>query len=474
MKKPYNKTLFILFPAVAMLLGWGLRGYIGGGPFGAMIPGALVMLTICMLLEIPAPFAAAYVLFGTVGIGFGGEMTYGQTLGFLRSPDTVWWGTLGTTLKGGVWGFLGGAFISMGFLFRKLGTRNLVLAFALMIVFLLLGFLLINDPKVLYFSDPVNKPRSESWAGLLLAAVALVTFLKFTVKKPDFILVKRFSAMGALGGALGFGIGGMWMVLGSTMPPDMYFRSWWKMMEFTFGCILGGAFGYAAWQSRQQIRALANDAEWTVPLADKRVELTAVLLIALVIYVAIPYPIGNLLDTTPSISNVGSAILYQAGRILVNFMFIGCALVFLNIRQPWLLWQSAITVTFCHAVIDYVEDLGPENGVQAPVLFMVVFVTSAVLIAAYLVSVFQRGKNVVRNMLFLMTWSCMLVAYLKLLSNTTVLYPQPGDPGVWSRIGDVVLAHLPVHAIFTVAAVYVTYVALKMSHVQIKMNRIPH
>ena len=32
---------WILAPAVVMSLGWGLRGYIGGGPFGAMIPGAL-------------------------------------------------------------------------------------------------------------------------------------------------------------------------------------------------------------------------------------------------------------------------------------------------------------------------------------------------------------------------------------------------------------------------------------------------
>ena len=31
---------WVLVPAVVMSLGWGLRGYIGGGPFGAMIPEA--------------------------------------------------------------------------------------------------------------------------------------------------------------------------------------------------------------------------------------------------------------------------------------------------------------------------------------------------------------------------------------------------------------------------------------------------
>src|SRR5210317_273379 len=95
----YTKSMFVLFPAIAMLLGWGLRGHIGGGPFGAMIPGAMVAITICMLLELPAKTSAIIVVFGVVGIGLGGEMTYGQTLGFLNQPETVWWGTSGTTLK---------------------------------------------------------------------------------------------------------------------------------------------------------------------------------------------------------------------------------------------------------------------------------------------------------------------------------------------------------------------------------------
>ena len=45
MKENYSKHLFLALPAIAMMLGWGLRGHIGGGPFGAMIPGAMVALT---------------------------------------------------------------------------------------------------------------------------------------------------------------------------------------------------------------------------------------------------------------------------------------------------------------------------------------------------------------------------------------------------------------------------------------------
>ncbi|MGN6352214.1 MAG: hypothetical protein ACTHLB_02440 [Parafilimonas sp.] len=70
-----SRLFFILFPAVSMLLGWGLRGFIGGGPYGAMIPGAMVMIAICMLLDVPLLFAAIAVVFGTAGTAMGGEMT---------------------------------------------------------------------------------------------------------------------------------------------------------------------------------------------------------------------------------------------------------------------------------------------------------------------------------------------------------------------------------------------------------------
>ena len=59
----YPKWFFVLLPAIAMMLGWGLRGHIGGGPFGAMIPGAMVALSIGMLLELPAWAISVLVVF---------------------------------------------------------------------------------------------------------------------------------------------------------------------------------------------------------------------------------------------------------------------------------------------------------------------------------------------------------------------------------------------------------------------------
>ena len=131
MNKTSNQSVwvYLLFPGMAMLLGWGLRGYIGGGPFGAMIPGAMVALAISMLLRFKPGFTSLVVVFGVVGVGLGGEMTYGQTLGFLRNPETVWWGNLGTTLKGAVWGIGGGAILGLGLIQQRVPRKTILMSF---------------------------------------------------------------------------------------------------------------------------------------------------------------------------------------------------------------------------------------------------------------------------------------------------------------------------------------------------------
>jgi len=130
----HPRWLFVLFPATAMLLGWGLRGYIGGGPFGAMIPGAFVALCICLLLNHRVPFAAVVAAFGAIGVGFGGNMTYGQTLGLARSEDAMLWGMLGVTVKGAVWGMLGGTALGIGLTHRVYARKHFVIGFLLAVV----------------------------------------------------------------------------------------------------------------------------------------------------------------------------------------------------------------------------------------------------------------------------------------------------------------------------------------------------
>jgi len=410
----YPRWLFIVFPALAMMLGWGLRGHIGGGPFGAMIPGAMVALSLGLLLDLPVAATSVLAVFGVFGIGLGGEMTYGQTLGFLRNPETLWWGTAGTTLKGAVWGLLGGAVFSIGFLFKRIPKKTLILTFVVMMIGMYIGFKLINDPMILYFSDRAN-PRPESWGALQVGVISLLVFLKFNLKKTDFKIVLRFALIGLIGGGFGFGLGGFWMVMGSNMP-DVIFKSWWKTMEFTFGFLLGGGLGYAAWLSRNELKAISYQ-DWKIPDAPFQsvyIESGLILLAGIVTYWLIPKSLEPFVDGVSDSDGVVLSALRDISRILVNYAFYGFLFVLMIMKFPKIAWQIGITLTFCHAAIDLIRDFYPDANTFSPFTmhFLIVFLmTSAV---ALLVAYFIRRENSVSNLFLLLIWSCIIASFLRM------------------------------------------------------------
>ena len=412
-----SKMRFILFPAISMLLGWGLRGYIGGGPFGAMIPGAMVALSLAMLLKLPARASSVLLVFAVFGIGMGGEMTYGQTLGFLKNPDTVWWGTAGTTLKGAVWGLLGGALFSIGLVFKKIAKRKIFIAIILLIVGMFIGFKLINDPMLLYFSDP-QKPRPESWAALLTDALFLLVYLKWKTSAEVFKLVFRFAFYGMIGGALGFGLGGFWMVLGSRLP-NVVFTSWWKAMEFTFGFLLGAFLGYAAWLSKKEISALfADDADiFPTPKFAIWKELLVVFIAALLVFWLIPLGMEKFANITIDNNMSGGAVRIEIARLLVNYAVAGLLFVWLLFRFPNTAWQIGITLTFCHGALDLIRDFYPDVSTNSPFTARFLYIFALTAIIAVLAALIQKRKNNVKNMFLLLVISTLVVAFLRLCLN---------------------------------------------------------
>jgi len=413
----YPRWLFIVFPALAMMLGWGLRGHIGGGPFGAMIPGAMVALSLGLLLDLPVAATSVLAVFGVFGIGLGGEMTYGQTLGFLRNPETLWWGTAGTTLKGAVWGLLGGAVFSIGFLFKRIPKKTLILTFVVMMIGMYIGFKLINDPMILYFSDRAN-PRPESWGALQVGVISLLVFLKFNLKKTDFKIVLRFALIGLIGGGFGFGLGGFWMVMGSNMP-DVIFKSWWKTMEFTFGFLLGGGLGYAAWLSRNELKAISYQ-DWKIPDAPFQsvyIESGLILLAGIVTYWLIPKSLEPFVDGASDSDGVVLSALRDISRILVNDAFYGFLFVLMVIKFPKIAWQIGITLTFCHAAIDLIRDYFPDTNTLSPFTMHFLFVFLMTSVVALLVASFSRRENSVSNLFLLLIWSCIIVSFLRMGIN---------------------------------------------------------
>lgn len=413
-QKQYSIWAFIFFPALAMMLGWGLRGHIGGGPFGAMIPGAMVTLSLGLLLRLPVSLTSVLVVFGVFGIGLGGEMTYGQTLGFLRNTDTVWWGLSGTTLKGSVWGLLGGTVLALGFVYDRIPKKTLLIGLLLMMLGFLVGYKLINDPMILYFSDP-EKPRVESWAGLLLGAITLLFFMKSRISAEDFSVLRRFAIYGLIGGGLGFGLGSIWITVGSQWP-DVIFKGWWKAMEFSFGFLLGGALGWAAYNSRKEIERMAFPSpaiqkESTLPFVT---ELTILAVLALLIHAVIPYSLEPFINAAGSQDEIITGLLRDLARQVTGYGFYGFIFILVIIRFPEMTWQIGITLTFAHASIDLIRDFYPDRNIWSPFTMHFLYISSMTLVVGMLTAYLRRRHHQKENLFLLLIWSCIVVSLLRM------------------------------------------------------------
>jgi hypothetical protein len=287
----------VLLAAAAGGMGWGIRGQYGHET-GAMIAGLLVSLVLALIFCPAAPAAAVVraVAWGTVAIGFGGSMTYGQTVGLTHDAELVghWdalrWGMLGLAIKGALWIGFAGVFLGMGLGGVPYRSRELLLVMLGLLGLSALGIWLLNEPfepanrllPRIYFSDDWRwepgatlKPRREVWGGLLFALAGLLAYTQFVRRDP---LAARLGLWGLLGGALGFPLGqslqawhawnrddfrtGLW----AGLEPHL---NWWNIMETTFGLVLGATLGLGLWTLRGRIaveRAPVRPPSLPVPL----------------------------------------------------------------------------------------------------------------------------------------------------------------------------------------------------------------
>ena len=174
--------------AMAGGMGWGIRGQYGHET-GAMIAGVLVSLILVFLFcpnnaSIHVIRAAAL---GTIAMGFGGSMTYGQTVGLTHDTPLVgnWaslrWGMLGLAIKGGVWIGFSGFFLGVGLGGKRYRPFEMFLLVIGMLTAIVAGWWLFNSPHdpenkclpLLDFSDHWKwepgvelKHRPENWGGL--------------------------------------------------------------------------------------------------------------------------------------------------------------------------------------------------------------------------------------------------------------------------------------------------------------------
>ncbi|MGV3606784.1 MAG: hypothetical protein ACO1RA_10265 [Planctomycetaceae bacterium] len=277
-----SAMMAVLLGAMAGGLGWGIRGQYGHET-GAMLAGLLVSLTLTLLFCKEANLLAVTraVAWCTVGIGFGGSMTYGQTIGLTQNAPVIgnWHalglGMLGLAIKGGLWIGFGGAFLGIGLGGVRYRSGEMLLLMLGLIGLSAVGVWLFNEPfdvsqrilPKIYFSanwdwEPsvTLKPRREVWGGFLLALIGLLLYAS-VIKRDGLAL--RMGLWGILGGMIGFPMGQSlqafhawnleWFRSPSLAAIDPLIN-WWNWMETTFGLVLGGTLGLGLWTCRSRIK----------------------------------------------------------------------------------------------------------------------------------------------------------------------------------------------------------------------------
>ena len=367
-----------LLGAIAMSLGWGLRGSIGGGSLGAMIPGAMIGLVLCLLLNRHSD-AALVAAFAAIGVGLGGQETYGQTVGLSLLPETFWWAILGFVVKGAVWGLLGGAFIGIALDRHRYTTAQLLAGFGIMVLGTWLGWQYLNSPKLIYFSNRFDRPREEVWAGLWLGGLLLLAWLRSRIPS-------LFALYGAIGGGIGFGVGASLQPLGRAVWAGMPL-GWWKAMELTFGGLLGLAYVLCAWRQRDQLAGAASTAPPPLKLRRASGALAALLAIGLAIVAGQYLPVR------------------------FDYTITGAVLASLVLFSESLAWQTAITATVAAFGWDFLDY---QTFAPLPLAWTILVATTVAV--AVLVARYPRT----RVMLFLVTWAAVVSSFRYLLPPSNV------------------------------------------------------
>lgn len=348
-----KKTCQLCLAVIAMSLGWGLRGTIGGGELGAMIPGAMLGLTLGWFLGLKQRNLALLTVGSALGFGQGGAETYGQTIGLLRNSETAAWGMLGLTLKGAHWGLCAAVYLWVADRYQTYRFSQVAFCFALILAGQLAGWWFVNHPKLIYFSDPVNKPREELWFGLILGPFLGALFLSIIDKS---MAALRFALFGFLSGAAGFGLGSLWLLVGMNLPEPWNRGPWWKCMEFSFGAILGAGFyfmssmlGHAKYPFSVEKKAMINPGNFAAGV--------------LVVFGTVAFQ-----------SMVPHRMPYQ---------FLAPVLFLLVLAMPGLTWHVALSLTVSGFFIDLLEkfqESGQIGQSEYPILISLIIV---LLVAAF-------------------------------------------------------------------------------------------
>ncbi len=224
-----------LFVALAVGLGWGIRGDFGH-LVGAMYPGAALALGLAYVsgqrsLFLWMPILAAL---SAMGIGSGGTMSYALLHGYAQSDTLVnyAYGFVTLFLQGSARGTFGGALI--GLVLERKPMRNgewLGLIGSTLFAGWMVSFLVVD---VIGFQ--INPPRNSTSIGFMGAALGQLVWLACNQKPSGF----RGAVLGYVGFGLGMAGGRLLGNFANVLQDQYGFTiNHWNVMETSCGFIGG-------------------------------------------------------------------------------------------------------------------------------------------------------------------------------------------------------------------------------------------
>ncbi len=211
---PSFRVSTILLVALSLALGWGIRGNFGHET-GAMVPGALAAIAVCLLSGRKdwRRRVAFFGFFGAVGWAFGGSMSYGQVIGYTHSghaPSQLW-GFAGLFVIGFLWAAMGGAGTALPAVADRKWLTGLFrpICWVFAILFILLIFSQWAFEQLLErYTDNLGRHESPlywfdaDWLQAFGALMALFLFDLCDRRLKDAAPLAIFAVAGAVGGWL--------------------------------------------------------------------------------------------------------------------------------------------------------------------------------------------------------------------------------------------------------------------------------
>ena len=240
-----EQGISILIVAMSLATAWAIRGQFGHEQ-GAAWAGAIGGLALVMVSQRKDWYNKMILiaLASAIGWGAGGMISYGMVVGYGRADNftNAFYGLSMLFVIGALFGLLGGGLVGL----VLSDTKKEKVKWGSLITEMVVGGIISYYFLIEQIGFKMTPPRSEAWAIILGAALAMLLYMARTERNTAI----RVAIFSALGGGFGFSFGNFLQILGDVI--EIQFNMW-NVMEYSIGFFGGLGMAYGVFSSKWEI-----------------------------------------------------------------------------------------------------------------------------------------------------------------------------------------------------------------------------